>query len=579
MNSRIYLSSVALLCMVSGFGQAPSPGEQRTFYRETRNSNSTLILYGKGTYSFFKETGGRSRFDSGYYKVSRRIGKLKLHSTERQKQYNFDGPFTETVYLTHQGIRREDKHGRIYMYDADYKNGVSSKINVVTVSLDTGNMHYQMIANNLPDSRTQGARAADSMLASQNKIRRIDRFRDKNKDLYLRKLADSFCFGIRNDSLKLVAICNWMLNRLSYDYTFSKPTEAYEAVINGSTVCMGYANILTELCTGAGVACIPVIGDVTYLKNKLDFRYERQHAWNMVKLNNNWYTLDVTWMDGDNIVNVNQDLKWYLTTPDIFSNTHYPNNAALTFRSDMGNSLKEYNYNPIVFNQTRHLRLISPQSNIVFPDTDQKTSAILLYADRPDTLKVNINDNLNQIIMLQSGVNRIALAGSEKISHYVFDNAHFKMEFLAATGIDRREMWRYYSQKHSYYFDKLFYQYLNQLLDGKSFNFNESVPAALRDSSIWRKMLLSYDGRILPAVHMQQISLKYNEDSKEYERNKKHTFRYEFPDLQIAGATPYLYFPLILSDNKDRFTIADPVQTGIPFWGFEKSPAALLVRR
>jgi hypothetical protein len=140
--------------MVSGFGQVPSPGEQRTFYRETRNSNSTLILYGKGTYSFFKETVGRSRFDSGYYKVSRRSGKLKLHSTERQKQYNFDGPFTETVYLTRQGIRREDKHGRIYMYDADYKNGVSPKINVVTVSLDTGNMHYQMIANNLPDSRT-----------------------------------------------------------------------------------------------------------------------------------------------------------------------------------------------------------------------------------------------------------------------------------------------------------------------------------------------------------------------------------------------------------------------------------------
>jgi hypothetical protein len=54
MNSRNYLLSVALLYMVSVLGQAPSPGEQRTFYRETRNSNSTE----KGRILFLRKPGG-----------------------------------------------------------------------------------------------------------------------------------------------------------------------------------------------------------------------------------------------------------------------------------------------------------------------------------------------------------------------------------------------------------------------------------------------------------------------------------------------------------------------------------------
>ena len=60
---------------------------------------------------------------------------------------------------------------------------------------------------------------------------------------------------------------------------------AYSAFCTDLTVCAGYTQAFTWLCNGADIESFGVTGP--------------GHAWNKVNVNDNWYTLDCTWDDGN----------------------------------------------------------------------------------------------------------------------------------------------------------------------------------------------------------------------------------------------------------------------------------------
>ena len=61
----------------------------------------------------------------------------------------------------------------------------------------------------------------------------------------------------------------------------------YGALVWGYTVCEGYARSMRYLCKQLDIDCIIVTGTS---KNE-------QHMWNMVRLNDEWYHIDLTWDD------------------------------------------------------------------------------------------------------------------------------------------------------------------------------------------------------------------------------------------------------------------------------------------
>ena len=50
-----------------------------------------------------------------------------------------------------------------------------------------------------------------------------------------------------------------------------------------TTVCAGYAQLFTLLCSRAGISCVTVTSDT--------------HAWNKVRMGSVWYNVDCTWND------------------------------------------------------------------------------------------------------------------------------------------------------------------------------------------------------------------------------------------------------------------------------------------
>ena len=94
-----------------------------------------------------------------------------------------------------------------------------------------------------------------------------------------------------NDFEKELIIHDQLCKSVKYDSEFESDIGAvysiYGALINGHAVCEGYARAFKLLCQSAGLECILITGDSKGVG----------HLWNMVKLEGNWYHVDVTWDD------------------------------------------------------------------------------------------------------------------------------------------------------------------------------------------------------------------------------------------------------------------------------------------
>lgn len=81
-----------------------------------------------------------------------------------------------------------------------------------------------------------------------------------------------------------LAIHDYLIVNSIYDETLELNT-GYDLLVNGSTVCSGYAALYQELLLRCGIPCLQVESD------------PMDHVWNLVQLDGQWYHVDVTWDD------------------------------------------------------------------------------------------------------------------------------------------------------------------------------------------------------------------------------------------------------------------------------------------
>ncbi|MBQ2801412.1 MAG: Ig-like domain-containing protein [Lachnospiraceae bacterium] len=94
-----------------------------------------------------------------------------------------------------------------------------------------------------------------------------------------------------SDYQKVKEIYDYICKNVTYDYTnldnesYKLKYTAYAALINNTSVCQGYANLLYRMLLEAGVDSRIVTGTSD----------NQGHAWNIVKLDGMYYYLDSTW--------------------------------------------------------------------------------------------------------------------------------------------------------------------------------------------------------------------------------------------------------------------------------------------
>lgn len=103
--------------------------------------------------------------------------------------------------------------------------------------------------------------------------------------------AEEILSGARNmgsDYEKEVYVHDALLDRIQYNMAAPLNQTAYSALVNEQTVCAGYARAFQYLMEQLGVPCYYCTG------------YAGQnHAWNIIKLDGEFYNVDSTWNDTD----------------------------------------------------------------------------------------------------------------------------------------------------------------------------------------------------------------------------------------------------------------------------------------
>ncbi|MFL0196796.1 transglutaminase domain-containing protein [Clostridium sp. WILCCON 0269] len=111
------------------------------------------------------------------------------------------------------------------------------------------------------------------------------------------KIISTLITSDMKDYEKELALHDYVVNNTKYDeraYTGNMPEDSYTAygvLMNGVGVCQGYADAMDRLLIAAGVECRMVIGDAN------DGNEWIGHAWNIVKIQGEYYQLDSTWDD------------------------------------------------------------------------------------------------------------------------------------------------------------------------------------------------------------------------------------------------------------------------------------------
>lgn len=102
---------------------------------------------------------------------------------------------------------------------------------------------------------------------------------------------------------------DYLVNKIEYDNENQEKgvdvfRNLYGAFVNGKANCMGYARAMTYVMNKLGIQCASIIGDTYKASGKTG-----KHEWNIIKINGDWYHLDICWDDPSYIDELNIEKK------------------------------------------------------------------------------------------------------------------------------------------------------------------------------------------------------------------------------------------------------------------------------
>ncbi|MBQ5318384.1 MAG: hypothetical protein J6K17_04765 [Oscillospiraceae bacterium] len=118
-----------------------------------------------------------------------------------------------------------------------------------------------------------------------------------------------------DDYEKLKYFHDYLILNCETDKSYAFSDTVYGALVENKALCEGYSKAFAYLCNLAGIENTIVTGE-TYVP----------HMWNMVKLDGNWYHVDVTWdKPDDQLHKMFPDIilyQYFMVTDAVIENTH-----------------------------------------------------------------------------------------------------------------------------------------------------------------------------------------------------------------------------------------------------------------
>lgn len=190
-----------------------------------------------------------------------------------------------------ENLRNSDNYNYTYLYDMieeiQHQNPIVLK--TVWYEIDMGNelMYVHYLFDD--DTRKEKQEALRATVKEVNAQILNDNMSDAQKVYAINDY-------ILNQTVYNQAAADAIISTSQMDNTYFDASLATGVFYEGSAVCEGYASAFMLLTRDAGLESIMVTG---YSNSDSDIR----HAWNRVNIDDNWYLVDTTFNDSDEIPN------------------------------------------------------------------------------------------------------------------------------------------------------------------------------------------------------------------------------------------------------------------------------------
>jgi len=201
----------------------------------------------------------------------------------------------------------------------------------------------------------------------------------------LPKLSYQLTSNLKTDIEKFRAIYKWVCTNIENDYymysknrwrrikykdqpkELKKWNQAFNKELfkklrkEKKTVCTGYAYLIKELSTLAGIECVIVDGYGKTSSFDVEKMKRPNHSWNAVRLSGKWYLCDPTWSSGvtnedTNVFTFKFKEEYFLPDPKLFVKNHYPLNTKWTLLKNSEITFQEFLDAPIIYSDAfKHL--------------------------------------------------------------------------------------------------------------------------------------------------------------------------------------------------------------------------------
>lgn len=222
---------------------------------------------------------------------------------------------------------------------------------------------------------------------------------------------------------KARAIYFWITENISYDYkAYNKEKKAKvfkckngkncasklaiweEKYINTVLkkkigVCSGYSELYKKMCTLAGIRCEVIEGYTKTKPTQIGSMGRLNHAWNSLKIDSNYYYLDLTWASGYGITKENEKIKrfvkrrddyYWLTPINKLSRDHFPKDTLKLINSKYNKTL--FKENPYIKNTILpKIDIYSPNTGILNVKMGDTIFFKFKFTDKIDKLQINTN--------------------------------------------------------------------------------------------------------------------------------------------------------------------------------------------
>lgn len=210
----------------------------------------------------YGETGEDLSFDPQYYPYYGMLDE-EGQALYRQIYANanaVNGIFNPIVNVSREKLKNVfmavfNDHPELFWLESAYRGRFDSSGSCVEIVLQ-----FNALIDNLEKAKAEFYAAAEEILVEADK-----QTSDYGVELYI------------HDSL---------MKRITYDLGAAYNQSAYSGLVNRRTVCAGYARAFQYLMQQMGIPCYYCTGYAG-----------ENHAWNIVKLDGDFYNVDVTWDD------------------------------------------------------------------------------------------------------------------------------------------------------------------------------------------------------------------------------------------------------------------------------------------